>query len=159
MNSNLVKIFIISFFSFTFFVFYLGLDGEKRYDTKNIVNKKISNFEINSLKENKIFLSSDLTNNNFTLINIWASWCSPCRKEHKYLLKLKNSTNIKILGINFKDNKNNALLFLEKLGDPYHYSTQDLNGKLSISLGAYGVPESILINNKLEIICSLLLFF
>ena len=66
--------------------------------------------------------------------------------------KLAKENNIKILGVNFKDKKINALKFLKDLGDPYEYLTRDSNGKQSVNFGIYGIPESILIDNKLTII-------
>ena len=67
-------------------------------------------------------------------------------------MELSKEDNIKILGVNFKDKKINALKFLKDLGDPYEYLTRDSNGKQSVNFGIYGIPESILIDNKLTII-------
>ena len=67
-------------------------------------------------------------------------------------MELSKENNIKILGVNFKDKKINALKFLNDLGDPYEYLTRDRNGKQSVNFGIYGIPESILIDNKLTII-------
>ena len=99
-----------------------------------------------------IFTNDDFKKNSFTLINFWASWCAPCRIEHPQLMELSKENNIKILGVNFKDKKINALKFLKDLGDPYEYLTRDSNGKQSVNFGIYGIPESILIDNKLTII-------
>ena len=65
---------------------------------------------------------------------------------------MNQEKNIEILGVNFKDNKKNAIKFLEKLGNPYDYLTVDKSGKQSIEFGVYGIPESILLNNELTII-------
>ena len=71
----------------------------------------------------------------------------------QYLVKLANQNkDIKILGVNFKDKKNNALSFLNELGDPYNFVAEDLDGKTSILFGIYGIPESILINKDLVVI-------
>ena len=67
-------------------------------------------------------------------------------------MELSKENNIKILGVNFKDKKINALKFLKDLGDPYEHLTIDSNGKQSVNFGIYGIPESILIDNKLTII-------
>ena len=80
-----------------------------------------------------------------TLINIWASWCLPCKDEHAYLLKLKSLNNLNIIGINYKDNENNAKQFLSELGNPYTNIITNPNGINSIELGAFGVPETFLI--------------
>ena len=67
-------------------------------------------------------------------------------------MELSKENNIKILGVNFKDKKNNALKFLKDLGDPYEYLTRDSNGEQSVNFGIYGIPESILIDDKFTII-------
>ena len=67
-------------------------------------------------------------------------------------MELSKENNIKILGVNFKDKKINALKFLKDLGDPYEYLTRDSHGKQSVNFGIYGIPESILIDDKLTII-------
>ena len=108
--------------------------------------------ELVSFEDDSIFTNDDFKKNSFTLINFWASWCAPCRIEHPQLMELSKENNIKILGVNFKDKKINALKFLKDLGDPYEYLTRDSNGKQSVNFGIYGIPESILIDNKLTII-------
>ncbi len=86
------------------------------------------------------------------MINFWASWCAPCRVEHPFLMQLSKETNLKILGVNFKDKRNNALNFLDNLGNPYHYLAKDDQGKKSVGFGIYGIPESILINKDFIVI-------
>ena len=81
----------------------------------------------------------------YYLMNIWASWCVPCRDEHPILLNLSRNYNIEIIGLNYKDRKENANLFLKKLGNPYKKILLDENGTEAIKWGAYGVPESFLI--------------
>ena len=133
-------------------VFYLGLKTEKIYSTKDLIGKPISEVNLDLLNTDGSFNTSELKNNNFTLINFWASWCGPCRKEHKYLIELSKNDNIKILGVNFKDNKLKANKFLKKLGNPYFLIAKDDSGKKSIDFGVYGIPESILIDKNLVII-------
>ena len=81
-------------------------------------------------------------------MNIWASWCLPCRDEHSFLMNLSNQNNIEIIGLNYKDKNKNAKKFLEKLNNPYKIILSDQDGTISIEWGAYGVPESFLIYNK-----------
>ena len=105
------------------------------------------------LFSNKQFNSKDIIeNNNFTLINIWSSWCVPCRSEHTMLMNLSKKTDLNIVGLNYKDKKNNAIKFLDEMGNPFSKNLIDPDGIISISLGAYGVPESFLLNNKSKII-------
>ena len=132
-------------------ILFLVLKTKKIYDTKDIIGKPISKLELKILNENNNFNTADLRKNNFTLINFWASWCAPCKKEHKHLISLKKK-NIKILGINFKDKTSNANEFLKKLGNPYYLIASDQEGKTSVSFGVYGIPETILVNKDLIIV-------
>ena len=142
----LIAIFILS-------VFLFSLNKVKIYDTQNLVGQSIGSFELKSVNGKEIINEKILKKNQYTLINFWASWCAPCRAEHKYLINLKrNAKNLKLIGINFKDEKKNANKFLSEFGDPYHYSAADSEGKVSINFGVYGIPESILVNNDLKII-------
>ena len=148
-----IKLFLSYFLTFfILFVFYLGLKSTNQYDTENLIGKKISNFEITNLYGSKTIDRNNLLKSEFTLINFWASWCSPCRVEHPILMSLNKDKNLKILGVNFKDNKKNAFKFLERLGNPYHYSAVDKDGRSSVIFGIYGIPESILVNKDLVII-------
>ncbi len=143
---------VIISFSFCFFIFYKGLQIPSIYSPELTKEKNFPEiigkdfFSGQQISTDTIFKKE-----NFYLINIWASWCIPCREEHSYLIKLKK-TNIEMIGINYKDNKNNAKEFLDELGNPYNKILDDKNGVLSIKLGAYGVPETFLVNKEKLII-------
>ena len=149
---KIIKITIIFLLIFILGTFFLSLNKSSNYNTESLVGNKLGEIELVSFQDDSIFTNDDFKKNSFTLINFWASWCAPCRVEHPHLMELSKENNIKILGVNFKDKKNNALKFLKDLGDPYEYLTRDSNGKQSVNFGIYGIPESILIDNKLTIL-------
>ena len=149
---KIIKITIIFLLIFILGTFFLSLNKSSNYNTESLVGNKLGEIELVSFEDDSIFTNEDFKKNSFTLINFWASWCAPCRIEHPQLMELSKENNIKILGVNFKDKKINALKFLKDLGDPYEYLTRDSNGKQSVNFGIYGIPESVLIDNKLTII-------
>ncbi len=152
MQKKIIKLFIILSIIFIIGVFFVGLNKNSIYDTKDLVGQKITKIQLDHFSDNRIITEEDLKKNNFTLINFWASWCSPCRDEHAMLIKLSNEKNLMLLGVNFKDKRENASKFLNDLGDPYDNLTVDESGKHSVNFGIYGIPESILINKELIII-------
>ena len=149
---NIIKLITVFILVFILTIFYLSLNRSSNYDTKFLVGNKLADIELKALESEKFFTNNDLKNDNYILINFWASWCAPCRIEHQFLMTLSKNENIKILGVNFKDKKINALNFLEELGDPYYYLAMDSSGKQSVNFGIYGIPESILVDNKLNIL-------
>ena len=84
----------------------------------------------------------------FYLVNIWASWCVPCKDEHSLLMNLSQNNQLYLIGINYKDKKSNAEKFIYELGNPYKKILIDMDGTLSIEWGAFGVPETFLIYNN-----------
>jgi cytochrome c biogenesis protein CcmG, thiol:disulfide interchange protein DsbE len=82
---------------------------------------------------------------NVTLVNVWASWCIPCHDEAPFLLELAGDTRIRLVGINYKDQPDNARRFLNRYGNPFIASGADQTGRAAIEWGVYGVPETFLI--------------
>ncbi len=80
------------------------------------------------------------------LLNVWASWCAPCREEHPLLVRLARETPLAIVGLNYKDDPRSAQEWLLKLGDPYFATASDLDGSVGIEYGVYGVPETFVID-------------
>lgn len=80
-----------------------------------------------------------------TVVNVWASWCAPCRIEHPFLVRLAKDGRIRIAGINYKDKPENALRFLAQLGNPFAAIGVDAAGRAAIEWGVYGVPETFLV--------------
>lgn len=80
------------------------------------------------------------------LLNVWASWCAACRDEHPLLNELARGKTVTLIGLNHKDRREDALAWLKQLGNPYETSLSDLDGRLGIELGVYGVPETFVID-------------
>lgn len=90
-------------------------------------------------------LTDEAIKGKLTLVNVFASWCIPCRDEHPLLKQLAEDGRLNIVAINYKDKNENALRFLGELGNPYHAIGIDPNGKAAIDWGVYGIPESYLV--------------
>jgi cytochrome c biogenesis protein CcmG/thiol:disulfide interchange protein DsbE len=139
------SIFII--FIIIFIILYKGLQ-----ETNIYIPESKSNYEVPSSMV-KLFDTNQTVNTieifqseRLYLLNIWSSWCVPCREEHPFLMELKKNKQLKVVGMNYKDTKKNAKNFLEELGNPYDKIIFDNKGTNAIEWGAYGVPESFLIN-------------
>ena len=146
---NNIKFFVILFSIIIVFVIFLkGLELTNDYSNKNINSKINFDFRAKKLLKNEDVNIKDLIDqHNLFIVNIWASWCVPCKDEHKYLMKLKKM-NINIVGINYKDDIKNAKEFLNLFGNPYSEIIVDNDGTKSIEFGAIGVPETILVDRK-----------
>ncbi len=82
------------------------------------------------------------------LLNVWASWCVSCRQEHPVLVRLHESGAVPIYGLNYKDQRADALKWLAQFGDPYTLSFVDAEGRVGIDYGVYGVPETYVIDKQ-----------
>jgi len=114
----------------------------------NLLNKNVPNFKAESLLKNENFVSSKEFGNEIILVNFFATWCSPCRDEHVYIKRFANEKGIRVIGINYKDNSNNAIEWLKNLGNPYSDIPVDKNGRIAIDWGVYGIPETFIVNSK-----------
>ena len=149
MKLKIVPIILIIFFSIIFIIFFKGLQKTSIYTPNENFEKNVPSFTAKAIKTGVENSSEKLfSGDQFYLMNIWASWCVPCRLEHNFLMKLKANENLKIIGLNYKDKEKNALNFLKELKNPYDKILTDEDGTIAIDWGAYGVPESFLIYNK-----------
>lgn len=97
-------------------------------------------------------MTQDLFKGKVSIVNIFASWCVPCRQEHPQIVKLAEDDRLQMVGINHKDGTKNALKFLAELGNPYDIVGVDRSGRASIEWGVYGIPETFIVNHKGTII-------
>ena len=149
MKSKVISITLILFFVITFVIFFKSLKNSNLYTPSLNQEKEVPSFELKSFEDKtKIISEKNFKTNQYYLINIWASWCIPCRDEHKFLMELKKDKKIELIGLNYKDNFKNATNFLKDLGNPYNIIASDNDGVASINWGAYGVPESFLIHEN-----------
>ena len=150
MKNRIVYCLFIIFFVFVFVIFYRGLDNSNLYIPNSDI-KSIPEFTTETLIKKKTINSKDIFDKDkFYLLNIWASWCVPCKDEHPLLINLGKNKRIEIIGLNYKDNLNNAEKFINELGNPYSTILLDRDGTEAIEWGAFGVPESFLIyENKI----------
>lgn len=88
----------------------------------------------------------DISNGKVTVLNVWASWCGPCRDEHPLLIELASRNDINLVGLNYKDQRENAVRFLTSLGNPFSRVGADSTGRTAVDWGVYGVPETYVIN-------------
>ncbi len=151
MKQKLVPYSIIVIFFVIFVVFYKSLEDTNIYTPEVKINNDIPIFSAERLLSNETLVSKEIFQlDKFYILNIWSSWCAPCRDEHSILMDLSKSNKFIVIGMNYKDNKKNAKSFLDELGNPYEKIIIDKNGTKSIEWGAFGVPETFIIyNNKI----------
>ncbi|SOB98253.1 cytochrome c biogenesis protein CcmG/thiol:disulfide interchange protein DsbE [Rhodobacter sp. JA431] len=104
-----------------------------------------------ALGANPTFEDADLRDGTIKLVNYWASWCAPCRVEHPNLIKLRDE-GVTILGVNWKDKPDQALGFLDELGNPFAKLGQDPANKMGLDWGVAGVPETFVVDGEGRIV-------
>jgi|SRR5215510_11577242 len=126
----------------------IGLTQNPQEVPSALINKAAPEFRLPQLKDpNKSFSATDMRGKVW-LLNVWASWCIACREEHPYMFEYAKSGAAPILGLNYKDQRENALGWLEEFGDPYVLSAVDLEGRVGLDYGVYGAPETYVIDKS-----------
>lgn len=126
----------------------VGLSRDPRYVPSPLIGKPAPDFKLRALASPARELTiADLRGQVF-MLNVWASWCVACRTEHPLLVKLAASGTVDIIGLNYKDEREDALQWLRQRGDPYRLSVHDPKGDLGLDLGVYGVPETFIIDGE-----------
>ena len=125
-------------------LFFMILTNEDTYPGADYDQFKIPEFELKVL-DNTMTVSNDLLNGDYVL-NVWASWCITCIIEHPYLTSLSKN-GVPIIGLNYKDEQEDAIFWLKKYGNPYQTILHDYKGNLALDLGVTGAPETFLISD------------
>ena len=143
----------LTFCIFSVLLIHLLKDKNPSHPPSALLNQEIPNFAINDLFDDKIKLSNLDINKNVTIVNFFASWCAPCKIEHPLLMKLKEKyPDLVIIGIDYKDKKEDAINFLLSNGNPYNFVGFDENGNTGFEFGVFGLPETFIINKLGKII-------
>lgn len=127
---------------------YVGLSLDPRKIPSPLVGKPLPAFELPSVADPQRHVSHQELRGRVYLLNVWASWCAACRDEHPLLNQIAQRKLVPIVGLNYKDQRQDALGWLGALGNPYELSVSDLDGRVGIELGVYGVPETFLIDKE-----------
>lgn len=126
----------------------VGLQRENPNELPStLVGKPAPGVQVTPLGDHEIFADADLRDGEVKLVNYWASWCAPCRAEHPNLEQMA-ADGITIYGVNFKDKPENAINFLNELGNPYAAVGADEPGRMGLDWGVYGLPETFVIDGE-----------
>jgi cytochrome c biogenesis protein CcmG/thiol:disulfide interchange protein DsbE len=127
---------------------YVGLDLDPKKLPSPLIGKKFPEVVINDFATGQEFKSTEYLKGKVTMVNVWASWCITCRAEQAMINKISQENNINMVGINYKDEKEDALQYLDILGNAYDSIIYDRDGKLSLELGVYATPETFIVDKN-----------
>lgn len=125
---------------------WVGLGLNPREVPSPLIDKPAPAFELTQLREADATFSPQQMRGKVWLLNVWASWCVSCREEHPVLVEFSRRNVVPIIGLNYKDRREDGLAWLARFGNPYTLSAFDPEGKVGIDYGVYGVPETYLID-------------
>jgi cytochrome c biogenesis protein CcmG/thiol:disulfide interchange protein DsbE len=147
MTRRLLYVLPVALFLAVAVYFGLGLQRDPRIVPSALIDKPVPAFELPPLKDDKPGLATADLKGEVTMVNVFASWCVPCRYEHPLLMRLTEDEVVVVHGINWKDKPADARKWLAELGDPYQRIGSDENGRVGIDLGVYGVPETYIVDH------------
>ena len=127
---------------------FLSLNSDPNKLPSPLVGKKFPIIEGTDFYSNETVKLNDLMDNNLALVNVWASWCVTCRKEHQVIMNIAKNNNLKLIGINYKDTKSDGKEYLKVMGNPFDEIVFDPNGEIGMELGVYATPETFLISRE-----------
>lgn len=126
--------------------FAVGLTLNPREIPSALIGKPVPDFDLPPVRGRSLGLSSDDLRGEVSLVNVWASWCVECRREHPLLMDLARTGDVPVHGLNYRDRPDDAEDWLNRLGDPYARTGADVDGRVAIDWGVYGVPETFVVN-------------
>ena len=126
----------------------IGLGRNPHEVPSPLINRPAPTLSLPLLADPTKTFSAEQMRGKVWLLNVWASWCVACREEHTMLLETARSGVVPVYGLNYKDQRADALGWLRDLGDPYVLSVSDLDGRVGIDYGVYGAPETFLIDRN-----------
>ena len=127
-------------------LFYQGLRNQDDALPSALLGQSVPEFSLPPVGGRGEGLSSDDLRGEVSLVNVWASWCAPCREEMPLLVELARSGTVKVHGINYKDDPEAALAFLDELGNPFARLGADPTGRVGLDWGVYGLPETFVVD-------------
>ena len=136
----------IALFALLGVLLWAGLALDPRKIPSPLIGKPLPAFALPTVTDPRRVVGNENLRGRVYLLNVWASWCAACRQEHPLLNELARRKTVPIIGLNYKDKREDARAWLGELGDPYELSLADLDGRLGIELGVYGVPETFVID-------------
>lgn len=125
-----------------------GMRRDPRMIPSPLIDKPAPAFTLAKLHDPEKIMNVTDMRGQVWLLNVWASWCVSCRDEHATLLELSRRKLLPIVGLDYKDKREDALDWLDSFGNPYDYSVMDKDGRVGIDFGVYGVPETFLIDRQ-----------
>ena len=132
--------------------FFLGFERDPRDIPSALIDKPVPEFALPALAGHKEGLSTPMLKGDVTLVNVFASWGIPCKAEHPGITRLSKELGVTVRGINYKDKTEDAVDWLRRNGDPYASVGVDMDGRVSIDWGVYGVPETFLVDETGKIV-------
>ena len=136
-----------------FFLLFILLEKNPNNPPSALLDKDVPIFSSKNLYNNEVILFSENLKGKYTLINFFASWCTPCRAEHHLFFEIKKMIpELFILGFSHKDNLDDSKKYLSDEGNPYSFVGIDQDGKIAFEFGVFGLPETFIINNEGKII-------
>jgi cytochrome c biogenesis protein CcmG/thiol:disulfide interchange protein DsbE len=124
----------------------VGLTLNPREIPSPLVGKPVPEFRLEPVKGRTLGLAAGDLRGEVTIVNVFASWCVACRDEHPLWMQLQSAGSVPLHGLNYKDRPDDAARWLDELGDPYTRTGADLNGRVGIDWGVYGVPETFIVD-------------